>query len=382
MMRWTGVRPAEQPICVDRLASERCWLVAAVLVLAGARPAAAAPSREVVVVASAAACPSPRALAAALGAYLPSRRVRVGGPAAGAAEVRVADLGKRYAVQVKGERKEFDDPRRRCGERARAAAVFASVALEPPTVAGRVQHDADAEAEAGGGARPQIAAASSHRAATTVAAAPVAAPASASPPTQAGAGEGGPSTGTASATAESAPGAAAWLGGPLRIELEMEGRGAFSADSPVLGAGGGAFRFLAGGRHIMGSLGVSALSAASWTVASAEARLWRVPFDFDVRVGWRVGRMEVAAEGGMVVELVNVRGQGFPLELGSTLWEVGLHAGAQLRVHLGERLAPYVAVDVTELPRSHPLSVDGVEVGHTPRTWLSVALGLAIRMKP
>ena len=51
--------------------------------------------------------------------------------ASAAIAVRVTDQGASYEVEVDGRRTRYHDPRRRCDERARSAAVFVALVLEP-----------------------------------------------------------------------------------------------------------------------------------------------------------------------------------------------------------------------------------------------------------
>ena len=72
-------------------------------------------------------CPSAGAVTAALGSALGGEA----GPRA--ADVpRVADHGDRFTVSALGQTREYADLARDCDERARAAAVFIALALNPP----------------------------------------------------------------------------------------------------------------------------------------------------------------------------------------------------------------------------------------------------------
>jgi hypothetical protein len=48
--------------------------------------------------------------------------------------LEVAELGQRYRVSLAGQSREYEDPAQDCEERARVAAVFAAITLEPPEV--------------------------------------------------------------------------------------------------------------------------------------------------------------------------------------------------------------------------------------------------------
>src|SRR5262245_25504462 len=81
------------------------------------------------------ACPNPTAVAAALAPLLPKDRVTTESIGDFAVAVQVVDLGSRYRVSVAGSDRDFSDETRSCDDRAQAAAVFAAVLIEPPTVA-------------------------------------------------------------------------------------------------------------------------------------------------------------------------------------------------------------------------------------------------------
>jgi hypothetical protein len=53
--------------------------------------------------------------------------------------LEVAELGARYRVSLAGQTREYEDRARDCAERARVAAVFAAITLEPPEVAGHAK---------------------------------------------------------------------------------------------------------------------------------------------------------------------------------------------------------------------------------------------------
>jgi hypothetical protein len=111
--------------------------VVALSLLSGPARAAAPPT--IVTVGE---CPRREQLATALAALL-----RTGEPASSAQNssgqrLSVEDLGARYRVSLQGEGQEnvlrdYDDEARDCAERARIAALFAAVTLEPPEVAAR-----------------------------------------------------------------------------------------------------------------------------------------------------------------------------------------------------------------------------------------------------
>ncbi len=88
--------------------------------------AAAAPSLTVDVTGK---CPSAEAVAVALGSAVGTEMKAIGKDVP-----KVTDLGDRFSVSAFGQAREYADPGRDCDERARAAAVFIALALNPPFV--------------------------------------------------------------------------------------------------------------------------------------------------------------------------------------------------------------------------------------------------------
>ena len=91
-------------------------------------PAAAPPFRFAVEASGL--CPSSQAVTAALVPALrrePPRVPGAGGP-------RVLDLGDRFEVAAFGQSRQYIDAARDCAERARVAAVFITLALNPPAL--------------------------------------------------------------------------------------------------------------------------------------------------------------------------------------------------------------------------------------------------------
>ena len=76
------------------------------------------------------ACPTPRGLTAELRRLLPQTRFETS-PEAAVEQVLIEDLGESFSVSVAGETRRFDDPKRECAERARLAAVFVALVLDP-----------------------------------------------------------------------------------------------------------------------------------------------------------------------------------------------------------------------------------------------------------
>jgi hypothetical protein len=108
--------------------------LARVVAIVGAAVSSRAHAAQTVVLAgSDDGCPSRAAVASALVAIVPSVRIESGEPADGP-RVELWDEGAQFRVSTGTDAREFTDWAHRCDERARKAAVFIALVLEPPTV--------------------------------------------------------------------------------------------------------------------------------------------------------------------------------------------------------------------------------------------------------
>jgi len=336
-------------------AAHRTLVAQALLALVGvAAPARGAPPAAVRVIA--AGCPGAGEVVAALAPLLPSTLASAGAGVPGAVELRVIDRGASYRVEVAGAARDFPDEARRCSDRARAAAVFATLTLDPPALAA-----------------PPTPPTPSAPPSPTVPPAPTA-PA---PPIAFAA--------PAPVARERGGGAGRWLRA-LRVELELGGRFEVAppaGSSTVLLDGGGALHLAVGTAHLALVVGGAGLAPASFRppgLAAGSARLLRAPFDLDLRASLRRSRIELSVEAGLAITVLAASGEGFATNLGQTIADVGVHAGLLVRVWLGGRLAPYFALDALGSPRSYPLVASGAVVDSTPRLWIGATLGLAIKL--
>jgi hypothetical protein len=365
------------------------------LVLALASSAAAARAERPAVAidgAASASCPAPEAVAREIASLLPSRRVLLGPAEPGAVAVRVVDLGGRYLVEVgehgaaRGVERRFDDAARRCAERARAAAVFVTLALEPPALA--PGDEPEPAAPAPPSATPAPASAAPGPPTATPApptATPAPPPTTPAPPTATPAPPiATPSQPTATPSPPRPPPSPPRRLGPLHVDLELAGAVAVAppiGDAALAVDGGGALRLVVGAERIAASLGAGVL-ATRIDAGPGAALLVRVPLDLDLRAAWRRGRVELGGELGLLVTVLLVAGQRFaanaPL---ATRADAGLRAALFLRLFASPRLAPFLALAAEVSPRAYPLLVGDTAVGATPRLRLGALLGLAVRFR-
>jgi hypothetical protein len=290
---------------------------------------AAADERPAVAFDAAGTCPTSQAVSAAL------TPVMLPGSGAGGATptVRVRDLGDRFEVAAAGQTGSFADAARDCGERARVAAVFIGLALNPPPL-----RDRPPVPDATPGGAP---------AAVTI-------PARVPPPhlrwMELGAGlrvDGG-SGGDASS------GAAFVWGGEARVAA---GRGAFGAAAAA-----------------------GVLAPAVDTFSSVRVRQQRFPFSLALTAR-RVLPADLLVDGdlGVALALFTAHAEGLAAPQPATRLDVGARAALGLRLpRVWNRLAPVVGLHAEYFPRPYQLEVDPIgHIGSSSRWWLGGAVGAA-----
>jgi len=270
------------------------------------------------------ACPSAEAVTAALGSALGNEATT------GVAEVpRVSDQGDRFSVAVRRQTRQFVDPTRDCDERARAAAVFIALALNPPVVppapAPTVRD----------GAAPQVV---------------VPAPAAPAP----------------ASTSER------W------IDVAAAGR----LDGGTATASGAAIGFEARAAVGWRWLGVAAtagvLAPTESQFSSVTVRQQRFPLSVAVTAQHGIGpRLAVAGAFGAALVPLTLRGEGLDGGSQSTRLDAGVRLAVELRIRATPRLAPFVDLHAEIFPRAYQLDVDPFgTVGSTGRLWVGVSAGL------
>lgn len=296
------------------------------------------------------ACPSADALAAALRRALPGARISAGPDRRpGAVVIGLTERRGHYRVTVLGRERRFSDPGGHCDERARAAAVFVALEIDPP----RLLPDP---------APP----------ASTLAPTPPRAPGGGAAPPRA----------------------------PQRIDLDMDmeagpallfaprgGRG--EGDLLALGLD---LRALLCGGAFCGALGVAGLPVApaplTLRLAGASAGLLRVPLHLSARARLRRGRLEAGIELGGVLAVLLLEGLDLPGSVAPLPREVRLEGGVRLqgllRVWVRPGLALVCGLEAQVAPTPYSLVIEveaeGARVlGRTPAAWLSLQVGLAAR---
>ena len=269
-------------------------------------------------------CPSPQSVLTVLQSLLPSGGV---GAPAGAS---VADRGAVYVVAVGDQTKTYPDADRNCDQRARIAAAFIALALEPGSAPPEQEHAAPPAPVAG------------------------------------------------AATEDRAPAAP----GRAFTWARLDGLGAFEVSSPSgLGSPGLALE-VAAGRGAWGAWAACAwIGAATMRFATAgDVRLERFPCAIGPAARLLVTRvLETELKGGVALGAMRATGQGFATAYSAERLEVGARLAIDAAIHVSPsaRLLPVAGLEATFYPVPYHLALaPGGIVASTPTVWAGVTAGL------
>jgi hypothetical protein len=304
--------------------------------------AAGAPGSPDPLIGGTSTCPSPAAVRAEIETLVPRARLDAKLRAMGGTTtpVEIFDVGAPFRVIAAGSAREYRDEARDCAYRARVAAVFVALVIEPGSIlpAGPVPP-------------------------TTLAAVPaptassVAAPASSSP-----------QTAVASARA--------------RLDLGAAVEAGWGPDARV-GVAGLALRLAVGGGRLAVVAGAAALLPVDTTVGGVRLRQWRLPADIGVRAQGQLGfdgRPLVAPFGevGVAAALLQESARDLAARQTRSSAELGLRAavGVRLATSTSARLAPFVILHAILVPSPPTIfALPQGTVGSTPRFWIGAAAG-------
>jgi len=278
------------------------------------------------------------------------------------AHVRVFDEGDAYGVEIQDGnevyRKNYDDPARECGQRARVAAVTIVMTLIPPELGAGPAVEAepdveDADAAAGDPAEP--------RSDEQQPAPPPAKPAEA------------PKAQDAEPTSTAREDDASWL------SLELGGwfqQSLSNSEVPRIGVWGGELLAAVGPGRVLGVGAVSA-GASSFQLAEVNASMSELSLRAGARVRWPLGGTTLAAEALFVVLRRRVEGDApGPGEVSSS-WELGASAGANVAFDVWREIAPVAGVRMSVFPAPSELeAVPRGTLGSMPKLWLGVHAGV------
>jgi hypothetical protein len=231
----------------------------------------------------------------------------------------VVDLGSRYQVSLAGQTRAYEDPARDCAERARVAAVFAAVTMEPPEVAARAKPLAPPEPrsrylELLAGGRSEVGIERAHQTFTG--------------------------------------------GAELRATLTGQRWGA------ELGAGAEWPATLAWGSY-------RAQITRFPLDISARVVLRRKSAVASLSVGVVVALFNLRGEGAAL-----------PVHDGGTRADVGLRAALSVTLLPSARFSPYLSLHTSVSPNPYAVIVDPVgQIGATPQVWVGATLGIAAAVR-
>ena len=277
-------------------------------------------------------CPRPDAVWNELVTLVPPERLeaRLRAVTRGKAPlVEIIDLGVPYRILAAGQVREYRDESRDCAYRARIAAVFVALAIDPAQLP----------------AQP-----------------PMPTPAPQRPPP----------------VPQAAPPPVDDLQSPrARLDLGATVVGGLGPEDHV-GQVGAELRWSAG-RHRLGpEAGVTALLPVDNTVGGVRLRQWRLPIDAGVRARVAGPRFERYGELGVSAALLSERA----LDLATSRSQTGLELGLRLAVgvHASRaRFAPFAALSGELVPAPPAIfALPAGTVGHTPIFWIGATAGASL----
>jgi hypothetical protein len=273
------------------------------------------------------ACPSPSQVATVLRSLLRETNVVTTKSASSSDDVSLSDDGSQFRVTVAGRSREFDDAQRDCTERARHAAVFVALVLDPPLVADPIVESAPPPAE-----KPAAPIVSSREHAA--------------------------------------------------IDLEL---GSFFQASPAAAersaalAGGVEMRGRWGQRiYVAGGVGAS---PGSLRFADIDTRAWWFPIDLAVGAAYRSSSFEVAGDFGPSMTVLSIAAENLTRATNNVRLDLGARLSLGARFWLSEKIALSVSTQGTFIPRPYRLVIEGEgDVGATPGVWWGGTIGFVTRL--
>jgi len=280
------------------------------------------------------ACPTAREVATVLERMLPRTKITADTGPLGAAEATVSDQGAQFRVTVAGQERSFDDFARQCTERARHAAVFVALVLDPPAI-GELSSEPPA------------------------APAPPIRPVDA-PPRQ----------------AERRPSGWQWdvaLGGVMLVAPEVERRRTAVAE------GIAAFARVKRGLHL--ALGAGVLQGALY-FDDVAADAWWIPIDVAAGFAARTSAWEIGAEVGPNLAILSIIGENLKEARRQLRVEVGGRVSVWSRFWFSKQFAAFLSAEAIVRPLPYLLDIDPRGgIGEMPTVWLGGSAGLTAALQ-
>ena len=308
---------------------------AGVVLLAPA--AGAAPPPSVRMVGEEASCPTPAQVVTVLRRLLPRTKVTAESGQPAREDAAIADEGAQYRVTIAGQERSFVDGARQCAERARHAAVFVALVLDPPMIPEPSE--------------PSPAPSS----------APPAAPVPERP-----------------AAASRAP----QLFPPVDLTFGAIVQAAPAAGPRHAAVAGGLMAWVRAkqrGLHL--ALGAGVLRGAlQYDGAAADA--WWLPLHVAAGFNFRTERWEGGGEIGPNATLLSVIGRDLEQAQSQVRLEWGGRAAGFSRFWFSKNFALYLSGEALVRPWTYALLIDPQgQVGFTPVLWLGASAGLSCKLE-
>ncbi|MGZ3443755.1 MAG: hypothetical protein ACXVDD_29745, partial [Polyangia bacterium] len=171
---------------------------------------------------------------------------------------------------------------------------------------------------------------------------------------------------------------------PSRIDLELGG----TVDgAPAVGSaaaevtGGAALRLAVGGRFVAGTVGFAGLAPATASSSGVDVTVVRIPFDAGVRLVLPLGRVELGADVGLALAILQLSAPALDGASTNTRLDVGARIAPFARVGLTPRWSLVLGLQMIVSFAPYELDVQPVgKIATTPRLWLGGGLGVAVRL--
>ena len=297
--------------------------VALILAVLGPAGSEAPSSAAVPAIEASGSCPSAEEVSATLAPLLASSATNLlidGAP-------RVVDLGDRFEVAAAGQTGQYIDAARDCSERARVAAVFIALALNPPATPTVPRVDVQPPAEPSG---------------------------------------------------SEAMGSPWWarLALAARIDHSPTAEGRSSPPASI----GGELGAAAGKRALGVTVAGGVLAPTVVTFGAVPVREQRFPFRVAATMRRKMpGPFELAGDLGLSFVLLRLRGEDLGTIEPATRLDVGGRAALELRRRsLESSWAAFLALHVEYFPRPYEFEVGPLgRIGSTDRLWVGASVGLS-----
>jgi len=239
--------------------------------------------------------------------------------------VELIDVGGAFHVVVSGRVRAYQDEARDCTHRARVAAVFLALTIDPASIA--------------------------------------------MPPP--------PPPPPPPAVIEAAPAPAPEARARLDVAAALDA-GVGTGDR--VAHPGAALRLVLGRGRVAFAAGATALLPVDTSVGGVSLRQWRLPIDAGIRAGTGAGRVAPYAELGLCAAVVSETARDLVSASSGTAIELGARAALGIRVG-ASRFAPFAALHAQLIPSPAEIyALPRGVAGHTPYVWIGASAGASMEL--